>query len=107
AEHGTKADLLATLTAIRDSSAERLGASAGLPQAYLAGKGPFPERLPWLLLVGEFLVDFHLMVERWAEWASEIVDTWPDDLAEAPPDRKTLERQAVIASAHVRPTEDG
>src|SRR5438046_2326947 len=107
AEHGTKADLLATLTAIRDSSGERLGASAGLPQAYLAGKGPFPERLPWLLLVGEFLVDFHLMVESWADWASEIVETWPDDVAAAQPDRKTLEAQASIATAHVRAPHDG
>src|SRR5262245_38108244 len=62
AEHGTKADLLATLSAVRDTSGERLGASAGIPRAYLDGSGAFPERLPWLLLVGQFLTDFHLMV---------------------------------------------
>ena len=107
AEHGTKADLLTTLAGVRDWSEERLGAGAAVPQAYLAGTGPFPERLPWLLLVGQFLVDFHLMVERWADWASEIVEEWPDDLREAQPDRKALVRQARVASTHARTTPDG
>jgi hypothetical protein len=102
AEHGTKADLLATLAGVREWSEERLGAGAAVPQAYLDGKGPFPERLPWLLLVGQFLIDFHLMVERWADWAGEIVETWPDDVAAATPDWEALARQASIAAAHVR-----
>lgn len=102
AEHATKADLLATLAAVRDGSRETLGASARIPQAYLDGVGPFPERLPWLLIVGQFLLDFHLMVERWADWASGIVDTWPDDLSSAEPDRKALERQATVTRAHER-----
>ena len=107
AEHGTKADLLTTLAGVGDWSQERLGAGADVPQAYLAGTGPFPERLPWLLLVGQFLVDFHLMVERWADWASEIVEEWPDDLREAQPDRKALERQARVASTHARTRPNG
>jgi PadR family transcriptional regulator, regulatory protein AphA len=102
AEHATKQDLLATLAGAREWSDQRLSANAPVPQAYLAGKGPFPERLPWLILVGQFLVDFHLMVERWADWASEIVETWPDDLTAAQPDWKTLEMQATIANAHLR-----
>ena len=102
AEHGTKADLLATLAGVREWSDERLSANAAVPQAYLEGKGQFPERLPWLILVGQFLVDFHLTVERWAEWASEIVAEWPDDVTAAQPDRKTLEMQATIAKAHAK-----
>lgn len=100
AEHATKADLLTTLAGVREWSDERLGGGARVPEAYLDGKGPFPERLPWLILVGQFLVDFHLMVEHWADWASEIVETWPDDVAAAQPDWKTLEQQASIAKAH-------
>ncbi len=99
AEHATKADLLATLDAVREGSRERLGASARVPQAYLDGNGPFPDRLPWLLLVGQFLLDFHLMVERWAEWSSGIVDAWPDDVSAAEPDRKALETQAAVTKA--------
>ena len=100
AEHGTKADLLATLAGVREWSDERLGANARVPQAYLDGNGPFPERLPWLLLVGQFLVDFHLMVERWADWASEIVETWPDDS----PRRRPTGRRSRCRRPSPRPT---
>src|SRR5262245_7322871 len=59
AEHATKADLLATLAGIREQSEQQLGDNARVPHAYLAGTGPFPERLPWLILVGQFLIDFY------------------------------------------------
>ena len=100
AEHGSKDDLLATLERVREESGARLGANARVPEAYLAGKGPFPERLPWLLLVGQFLVDFYVMVERWAGWAESIVETWPDDLMQAQPDWNALEEQAKVAKEH-------
>jgi DNA-binding PadR family transcriptional regulator len=100
AEHGTKEDLLATLAAVREWSDERLDASARLPQAYLDGTGPFPERLPWLLLIGQFILDFELMVGKWAEWATEIVDGWPDEITDATPDLTVLERHVAVTSAH-------
>jgi DNA-binding PadR family transcriptional regulator len=96
AEHAGKDDLLATLGGVREWSREQLAASARVPEVYLAGQGPFPERLPWLILVGQFLLEFHLMVEHWADWATKIVETWPDNIADAPPDWKTLERHAAI-----------
>ena len=99
AEHATKADLLATLAAVREGSRQLLGANARVPEAYLDGVGPFPERLPWLLLVGQFLTDFYLMVEHWAEWSSEIVETWPDEVSGAQPDRKALQTQAAVTKA--------
>jgi len=102
AEHATKADLLATLARVREESGERLGQNARVPQAYLDGNGPFPERLPWLLLVGQFLVDFSVMVEHWAEWAEAIVATWPDDVTAAEPDWQTLEMQAAVAREHAQ-----
>jgi PadR family transcriptional regulator AphA len=102
AEHATKADLLATLAGAREWSEERLGAAAVVPEAYLKGTGPFPERLPWITLVGQFLIDFHLMVERWADWAADTVEKWPDQIAEAQPDWATLEQQAAIAREHAR-----
>jgi DNA-binding PadR family transcriptional regulator len=102
AEHASKADLVATLTGIREWSEEQLALSAPVPQAYLEGTGPFPERLPWILLVGQFLLEFHLMVERWADWANDVVETWPDELADAQPDLQTLETQAAVTSARVR-----
>jgi len=102
AEHATRSDLLATLAGMREWSEAQLGAGAPVPQAYLAQRGPFPERLPWLILVGQFIVDFHLMVERWANWALGVVETWPDDLSGAQPDWAALEAQATTTAARVR-----
>ena len=42
------------------------------------------------------------MVERWADWASEIVETWPDDITTADPDRQLLESQAAVTRARAR-----
>ena len=102
AEHAGKADLLATLANVRERSEEKLAASAGVPQAYLEGKGQFPDRLPWLLLVGQFLIDYYQMIERWAAWASDVVGTWPEDLLAASPDLAALENQAAVTAARVR-----
>ncbi|HTN81193.1 MAG TPA: helix-turn-helix transcriptional regulator [Acidimicrobiales bacterium] len=99
AEHATKADLLATVARIRERSERQLGTQARFPRAYLDGQGPFPERLAWVILVTKFLVEFHLMVERWADWATDVVERWPDDLAAAPPDWETLEEHAAITRA--------
>ena len=91
AEHGSKGDLLATLESVREWSEDQSISSAGIARGYLDGEGPFPERLPWLLLCGQFLVDFNAMVLQWAEWATTLVQAWPDDLTQAEPDRETLE----------------
>ncbi len=94
AEHGTKQDILATLDLVLAWSDERHRAAAGIPRAYLEGEGPFPERLPWLVLCGQFLEEIDLAVERWTDWATAVVEGWPDDIASAEPDGATLEAQA-------------
>ena len=97
AEHGTKADLLAQLDAMRDWLEERAVQSQDIPAAYLGGRGPFPERLPWLILAGRFLDELDLAVERWADWATATVEAWPDDLTDAEPDREALAAMAARA----------
>ena len=104
AEHGTKEDLLATIASVRVWSDQRFTESVGIPQGYLEGSGPFPERLPWLLLCGQFLTDFLLMVEHWSEWAAEIVESWPDDLTAAEPDWATLRSMAEVTAARATVT---
>jgi hypothetical protein len=94
AEHGTKDDILATLARLREWSDERHRDSAGISRAYLDGTGAFPERLPWLVLCGEFLEQFDLMVERLTDWAAGIVATWPDDSTRAEPALDVLRAQA-------------
>jgi PadR family transcriptional regulator AphA len=101
AEHGTKADLLETIASVRRWSDARFATSVEIPQGYLEGKGPFPQRLPWLLLSGQFLIEFNLAVERWADWATQVVETWPDDITAAEPDWPTLEAMVAVTNAHV------
>ena len=61
AEHGSKDDLLATIESARAWTEERHGGHASrIPRGYLEGEGPFPERLPWIILVGQFLKEFTL-----------------------------------------------
>ena len=42
------------------------------------------------------------MIADWAEWATTVVDEWPDDVAEAQPDLAALERQAARAEEVAR-----
>ena len=100
AEHGTKADLLEVIGAARAWVDESYRQSEGIPEGYLAGEGPFPERLPWNLLCGQLLQEFTDAIDRWSAWAEETVAAWPDDLREAPPDLEVLEGQVEAARRH-------
>lgn len=101
AEHANKSDLLATLAGLRVWVEDQAAATSGIPQGYLDASGSYPERLPWLILVGKFLDDIQQATDRWAQWASEIVETWPDDVRLAEPDRGVLETMALNNDALV------
>jgi hypothetical protein len=47
------------------------------------------------------MTDLADMVADWAEWAAQIVDTWPDDPSEAEPDWHSLEE--IADRAHHSP----
>lgn len=83
AESGTTADTLATLRAARAWAAERNQDNLATARTYLAGQAPFPERAAQNTLVGRFLTDYYQLVATWADWATTIVDGWPDDLHHA------------------------
>ena len=102
AEHGSKADLLATLRSLRTWAVERSRLGVGISRGYLEGEGPFPERLPWLILTGRFLDDFAAMVEEWSDWAASVVAEWPDDVRKASPDLATLEHMVRRNEAVVK-----
>lgn len=106
AEHGTKADLLAQIGAMRQWLEDRAAPSQEIPEEYLEGRGPFPERLPWLILTGQFLEELDLAVERWVDWATAAVESWPDDLTQAEPDRAALAAMAARASRILAARED-
>ena len=102
AEHGSKEDLLAVLERVRAWREERAAVGAEICRGYLEGEGPFPERLPWLILSGRFLEELDEAVGRWADWATEVVDSWPDDVSGAEPDLATLEDMGARCDAVVR-----
>ena len=94
AEHGSRDDVLATLAEAQRWVDQQHHDRAGLSRAYLDGEGPFPERLPWLVLCGQFLEEIHQAVERWVEWATTEVEGWPDDVSTAEPALDVLRAQA-------------
>jgi hypothetical protein len=107
AEQATKADLLATLDGVRAWVEDQVVVTAGIPDEYLEGRGGYPERLPWLILVGKFLDDVQQLVDQWAAWATEVVKSWPDDITRAEPDLEALRtmadhQAALLARANAR-----
>ncbi len=93
-DHGTKADALASLAAARAWAAEQNEENKRAARAYVAGEGPFQQRAAQNMLAGAFLTDFCLLVARWAEWASDQVEQWPDD-----PSRAEVDEAAMAAIA--------
>lgn len=102
AEHGSKGDLLTTIASVHEWTEGRAAVAVAVCREYLEGEGPFPERLAWLILVGRFLNEFTQTVGRWAEWATAVVEAWPDDARSAEPDWATLEEMAAENEAYLR-----
>jgi PadR family transcriptional regulator, regulatory protein AphA len=103
AEHGTKADLLATLAAAEAWARARSAESLAVGEQYRTGGGPFPERLPELQLTGRFLIDFYLLVGQWARWAATVVETWPDDPRQAKHDPQVIAETVRRAAEGAKP----
>jgi PadR family transcriptional regulator, regulatory protein AphA len=68
-----------------------------MDRAYLAGQGAFPQRAAPNQLGGRFLTDFYAMVAHWADWATTIVQDWPDDPRQAILDQTTQKESVRIA----------
>jgi PadR family transcriptional regulator, regulatory protein AphA len=103
AENGSKAAALATLAATEQWARSRCDESLAIGEQYVAGAGPFPDRLPELQLTSRFLTDFYVLVGDWARWAAGIVEGWPDDPREARHDpevlTETMRRGAALSNA--------
>lgn len=78
ADHGTKEDLLATLTELEEQALALRRQAVEQGAEYLVGTAPFPERLHILALVGRFTLDHTALVAEWARWARAEVERWPD-----------------------------
>ena len=106
AEHGTKADLLATIEGVRARAEARAAAGAAISREYLQGAGPFPERLPWLIVTGKFLDEIEEAVLRWVDWAEAVIEEWPEEVRGAAPDWDTLAGMVTRNEAVVRRAEE-
>jgi PadR family transcriptional regulator AphA len=91
AEHGSKTDALSTLAAARAWAQERNSENLAAARAYAAEQGPFQHRAAQNMLAGTFLTDFYAMVAQWADWATALVEQWPENPAEAVPDSAAVE----------------
>jgi PadR family transcriptional regulator, regulatory protein AphA len=79
AEAGTTQDLLRTMKELRDQALGSYLEIADQAEDYLATGGPFPERLPIIVLVGKFILEYLAFLERFAGWAETQLETWPVD----------------------------
>jgi hypothetical protein len=90
------------LEASRDWAAEQLDDFAEAAQGYLDGVGQFPERVAINALGARFMTDFYDLVDRWARWATEVVEHWPDDPSKAEPDFEVLRDIVDVAVNRAR-----
>lgn len=81
ADSGSKADILTGLEATRAWVISQNEENLATGRAYLEGEGAFPQRAALNLLTGRFLTDFYVAVAEWVEWATDIVEDWPDDVS--------------------------
>ena len=86
ADSGSKADVLANLEAARQWVLDENEENLATARAYVDGRSEFPQRAALNQLAGRFLTDFYVMVAEWIEWATDLVDGWPDDVRDAPYD---------------------
>ncbi len=100
-ENGTRADLLASIGAAREWARQHGAQSHAIGTAYGQGEGPFPQRRAQQLLTARFLNDFYVTVAEWADWATSVVEGWPDDPGQAVVDPAELDettRRAAVAA---------
>jgi DNA-binding PadR family transcriptional regulator len=99
ADSGSRADILANLDAARAWVLQQNEENLATARAYLAGEGAFPQRAALNQLGGRFLTDFYLTVARWVDWATEVVEGWPDDVREAPFDVAAAREATLLAES--------
>ncbi len=96
ADLGTRDGLLANLAALIDDTTAKLAFGEMIAASYLEGRGPFQERLPLSGLMWRFLWEYHVTVLRWARWARDQVQAWPEDLSQLD---ATAEFSRIVATA--------
>ena len=100
ADGGTKADIVTNIEATRAWVLAQNEENLATARAYLEGSSAFPQRAALNQLVGTFLTSFYVTVAEWVDWASGVVESWPDDPADAPFDVEAA-KEGVRRAEHV------
>ena len=105
ADSGSKADILTGLEATMAWVVSQNEENLATARAYLEGEGAFPQRAALNQLDGRFLTDFYVTVAEWVEWATDVVEDWPDDVSLAAFDVIAAEDAVRLAERiHARAT---
>jgi DNA-binding PadR family transcriptional regulator len=78
ANHGTKNELLANLQRFADEAAQADRFWTAVADEYVHGSPPFPERVHVNALLFRLFSEQAETHARWAQWAINQVDSWPD-----------------------------
>jgi PadR family transcriptional regulator AphA len=105
ADQGDKQALLANIRAIQAWAEEEHRRGIRLVEDYLRTGGPFPDRLHLIALTVRFLgVEWDAAVYRWARWAEQEVQRWPD-VRDVEPNRGVFEDYLRRAQAQLQAAE--
>jgi PadR family transcriptional regulator, regulatory protein AphA len=110
AEHSTKQDMLATLADIRAWAMDERAFHIEVGTQVLTSGSAFPDRDAKNVLFGRFFSDFSNVIDDWAEWATDVVESWPEDMREAAVDtdairaliNRDLQRQTTSTPSALR-----
>ena len=94
ADHGGKTEALTAVAHIKAWARIRNADNIAVARSYVAGTGPFPERVAVLSVVGRFHTDFADMVAAWADWAATTIEGWPEEPSRAEPDWSFMRKLA-------------
>jgi PadR family transcriptional regulator, regulatory protein AphA len=76
ADQGSLDGLRANLAAVRAYAEDQIQVGTERMREYAETGGPFPDRLPVILLVGRYFVEYAEMLHRWTIWAEAETASW-------------------------------
>ena len=112
AEHGTSEDAKSSLDALRADAREMEDSVVAINSTYLEGGHPFPDRTHLSVLFATFQVEVFRVMQRWADFASDEIDNWPDIRGVGRTDRvdelivAMRDRRSLLADEPPRDPED-
>jgi PadR family transcriptional regulator AphA len=80
-ENGSRADMLASLQAVREDALAAVAHFQGIADRYAADEGEYPGRFALSALVARLIGEQQAVTARWAAWAEELVSSWDEGSA--------------------------